>query len=260
MGTENANEKGNSNDEESSENESNCFLPRDVVEVVTRYIPPESSSYNLGNFQITDTVEVESAGTSQTNVDSLKEKQFEVSEVNEQVCDVNENLPVSDGVESENMDVDPGEDRADDTVIVSGEDDCINHGLVNKSLEDVIPSLFEDLRVVQDEGNCPRPGIVPEEGMSEEDDPQSDGVRRSSRQTKPPKKFHYPQLGNPLISVVQSLLQGLSNAFVQSEENSNLIWGNCVMVPGDPLSVLTTQPYACPRTCIRSTGGGCNPG
>lgn len=84
--------------------------------MVTHYIPSEISSYNLGNFPITDTVEVELVGTSQTNVDSLKEKQLEVSEVNEQVCEVNENLPVSNGVESENMEVDPGECRADDTV------------------------------------------------------------------------------------------------------------------------------------------------
>lgn len=45
--------------------------------MVTRYIPSEISSYNLGNFPITDTVEVELVGTSQTNVDSLKEKQLE---------------------------------------------------------------------------------------------------------------------------------------------------------------------------------------
>lgn len=32
------------------------------------------------------------------------------------MCEVNENLPVSNGVESENMEVDPGECRADDTV------------------------------------------------------------------------------------------------------------------------------------------------
>lgn len=144
---------------------------------------------------------------------------------------------------------------------MSGEEDCINCELVNESLVDEVLNLVEDLRVVQDEGNGPRPEIVPEEGMpsegvSEEEDPQSDGVRHSARQIKPPKKFHYPQSGNPLISVVQSLLQGLSTAFAQSEENSDLIWGKCVMVPGDPLSVLTTQPYACSRTCIRSTGEG----
>lgn len=94
------------------------------------------------------------------------------------------------------------------------------------------------------------------EGMPEEENSQSEGVRRSTRQIKPPKKFHYPNLGNPLISVVQSLLQGLSTAFAQSEENSELFWNKCVMVLGDLLSVLTTQPYACSRTCIRSKGEG----
>lgn len=59
---------------------------------------------------------------------------------------------------------------------MSGEEDCINCELVNESLVDEVLNLVEDLRVVQDEGNGPRPEIVPEEGMpsegvSEEEDP-----------------------------------------------------------------------------------------
>ncbi len=34
--------------------------------------------------------------------------------------------------------------------------------------------------------------------------------RRSQRERRPPKKFEYPQLGNPLTLVIQVLLQGLS--------------------------------------------------
>lgn len=232
--------------------------------MVTLYIPPESSSHHLDSLPIPDSVEVELAGTSQTNVDSLKEKQLEVSEVNKQVCEVNKNLPVSDGVEPKNVEGDPGECRADDTVIVSGKEECNNCELVNESsqsLEDAEQNPVEELRVVQDEENYPIPEMVTEEdfsseGMPEEENSQSEGVRRSTRQIKPPKKFHYPNLGNPLISVVQSLLQGLSTAFAQSEENSELFWNKCVMVLGDLLSVLTTQPYACSRTCIRSKGEG----
>lgn len=111
----------------------------------------------------------------------------------------------------------------------------------------------EGLKVVQDEGSNPAPEMIPEvgssEGMLEDENLRSEGVRRSARQIKPPKKFHYPHLGNPLISVVQSLLQGLSTAFAQSEENSDLFWNKC-HVPGDPLSVLTTQPHPCPRMRI----------
>lgn len=41
-------------------------------------------------------------------------------------------------------------------------------------------------------------------------------LRRSNRVLKPPRKFHYPQLGNPLTSVVQNLFQSLSEAVVNS--------------------------------------------
>lgn len=46
------------------------------------------------------------------------------------------------------------------------------------------------------------------------------GPRRSERERRPPKKFEYPQLGNPLTLVIQSLLQGLNEAFSSSLEES----------------------------------------
>ncbi len=36
--------------------------------------------------------------------------------------------------------------------------------------------------------------------------------RRSQRERRPAKRLEYPQLGNPLTVVIQSLLQGLSVA------------------------------------------------
>lgn len=45
---------------------------------------------------------------------------------------------------------------------------------------------------------------------------ESVNLRRSNRNPKPPKKFHYPQLGNPLTSVVQNLFQSLSEAVINS--------------------------------------------
>lgn len=47
-------------------------------------------------------------------------------------------------------------------------------------------------------------------------------LRRSNRVPKPPKKFHYPQLGNPLTSVVQNLFQSLSEAVVNSMSLADL--------------------------------------
>lgn len=248
----------NLNDEEDSESESyHCFVPRESVEVISRYIPPVNPSCPLECSPAPDPVELDAVGTSQSNVDPLEEKRHEISEANEQMCDeLSENLPVRDGVESGDVEVDLTECEGDDNVIVSGEVDNRSP----ETLENVVVNPVEELRVVQDEGNSPTSEMVLEDGSSEgipeDENQQCEGVRRSARHIKPPKKFHYPHLGNPLISVVQSLLQGLSTAFAQSEENSELFWNKCVMVPGDPLSVLTTQPYACSRTCIRSEGEG----
>lgn len=42
------------------------------------------------------------------------------------------------------------------------------------------------------------------------------GVRRSSRDRVPPKKLTYPTLGNPLVSIMHSILSGLDEAFSKS--------------------------------------------
>lgn len=41
-------------------------------------------------------------------------------------------------------------------------------------------------------------------------------VRRLIRQREPPRRFHYPELGNPLVSVVASMFQGLTTALINS--------------------------------------------
>lgn len=51
---------------------------------------------------------------------------------------------------------------------------------------------------------------------------ESVNLRRSNRMPKPPKKFHYPQLGNPLTSVVQNLFQSLSEAVINSMSLADL--------------------------------------
>ncbi len=249
-GAQKADETENLNEEDDSDSESFCcFVPRESVEFVSRYIPPENSSCHLEGPPVADPVDLDAAGSSQPIVDPLEKNQHEISEANRPICDeMSENLTVMDGVESENVEGDPVKCGADYTEIVSGEVGCDAYELVNRSpetLENVVVNPIEGLRVVQDEGNNPAPEMMPDvgssEGMLEEGNPQSEGVRRSARQIKPPKKFHYPHLGNPLISVVQSLLQGLSTAFAQSEDNSGLFWNKCVIVPGDPLSLLTTS-------------------
>lgn len=67
--------------------------------------------------------------------------------------------------------------------------------------------------------------------------------------------LEYPQLGNPLTVMIQSLLQGLSVAFSTSLEEVNVS-------PIDDVPVVVTQPQkyadAAGRACIQE--GRVNPG
>uniref|UniRef100_A0A8P4KGF2 Gypsy retrotransposon integrase-like protein 1 n=1 Tax=Dicentrarchus labrax TaxID=13489 RepID=A0A8P4KGF2_DICLA len=49
-------------------------------------------------------------------------------------------------------------------------------------------------------------------------------VRRSERNRQPSRRFHYPELGNPLVTVVKSLFQGLSTAFSDSLNADDRDW------------------------------------
>lgn len=78
-------------------------------------------------------------------------------------------------------------------------------------------------------------------------------LRRSQRHRERPKRFHYPQIGNPLISIVQALFQGLTVAYtdVLSEISGP------DSEPGQPPPVVTIQPsYTCNGTCMGSRGEG----
>ncbi len=59
----------------------------------------------------------------------------------------------------------------------------------------------------------------------EENELSGDLLRRSARQREKPKILTYPQLGNPLIDVVQSLFQGLNTAFVNALGGSESLNG-----------------------------------
>lgn len=77
--------------------------------------------------------------------------------------------------------------------------------------------------------------------------------RQSQRHRERPKRFHYPQIGNLLISIVQALFQGLTVAYT---DVLNEISGPD-SVPGQPSPLVTTQPSsACNGTCMGSRGEG----
>lgn len=52
-------------------------------------------------------------------------------------------------------------------------------------------------------------------------DQSMDTVRRSERSKRPPRKFTYPELGNPLISFAQTLLEGFNRVLVETFESNN---------------------------------------
>lgn len=93
-----------------------------------------------------------------------------------------------------------------------------------------------------------------ETALQEESERQTEAdipVRRSLRHREPSRRFHYPELGNPLVSVVTSLFQGLSSAIIHSlNDCDSKDW-----LTNTPLEVtepVTQQPFqhAAGRACI----------
>lgn len=78
-------------------------------------------------------------------------------------------------------------------------------------------------------------------GSSEHELHEQNELRRSLRTKEKPKILTYPKLGNPLITIVQSLLQGLNDAFSESLQEC-------------------ADPSYLQRDLHSSKGGGCNPG
>ncbi|KAL0153919.1 hypothetical protein M9458_050768 [Cirrhinus mrigala] len=81
--------------------------------------------------------------------------------------------------------------------------------------------------------------------------PQSE-LRRSVRTKEKPKILTYPKLGNPLVTIVQSLLQGLNEAFSESLQDCSHM--SC---PASHEYVATGNMQ---RDLHGSKGGGCNQG
>lgn len=75
-------------------------------------------------------------------------------------------------------------------------------------------------------------------------------VRRSERQTTQPKRLQYSQLGNPLISIAQSLFHGLSLAFTSALIEPELE----TTFKGSSIPVISKQPIPCKGTCMFQGG------
>lgn len=99
------------------------------------------------------------------------------------------------------------------------------------------------------------------EAFNKEDSQQSvegdktDTLRRSVRNRGPPERLQYTQLGNPLISIVQSLFQGLSLAFTDALQESKEVG-----TYQEPLSqVVRSQPSPMQRDLHEFRRGECSP-
>ena len=66
-------------------------------------------------------------------------------------------------------------------------------------------------RVVQAEDPDMAPTTSSMTGIAEDKDGQDAPHRQSGRHRAPPDRLHYTQLGNPLVSIVQSVFQGLKS-------------------------------------------------
>lgn len=90
-----------------------------------------------------------------------------------------------------------------------------------------------------------------DQDVAQDNDTHADEASRyPQRQRKKPDFFHYPELGNPLISVIQSLFQGLSTAVTSSLAYPSPI---APSLPPRLDAPVTIQPFKrCSGTCIES--------
>lgn len=103
--------------------------------------------------------------------------------------------------------------------------------------------------------------FIPESSLAEKklideeetNDAEKDEIelRRSVRHREKPKILTYPELGNPLVTIVQSLLQGLNVALSESLQDFSQI--------GHPVTRGYTPVGDMQRDLHNSKRGGCNP-
>lgn len=134
---------------------------------------------------------------------------------------VERNSPVMDHVEPCTSGVQPESDSEDRFVKVTSEKEC------NESSE--LPESFEVVNEIEPDAHVENTTSHFDLSTSRqfidiptvENDSGAMGPKRSKRQSRPPNKLQYAQLGNPLISVIQSLLHGLSSALSESVGESD---------------------------------------
>lgn len=103
-------------------------------------------------------------------------------------------------VEQQTLDVPDGNEKGNDTQAVQ----------VEESVPDV------PLRRRRTESAESAELTEPEDGTDQSASEDEIQLRRSKRVKQKSKRLTYPEMGNPMISIIQSLLQGLNTAFVET--------------------------------------------
>ena len=91
--------------------------------------------------------------------------------------------------------------------------------------------------------------------------PPDPPVRYPTRQRKPPERFQYTTLGNPLVLVIQSLFQGLSNAVTSSlvDPSPDVVMSSVPMWASLDAPVTSQPQGGCSGTCNPSRGEDVTP-
>ncbi|XP_048067043.1 uncharacterized protein LOC125280510 [Megalobrama amblycephala] len=208
-----------------SESESESIhldVPGESLEFTTRVIPEErpthesESSSVTRNLPVVDSVSPQSTVLDQSRDDSPVE-QNPISD------GVERNSPVMHHAEPDASGGEP-ESREEGLAKVISENECDESSELSDESYDVVNETGPD---AHENNVTPYPDSPPVRhlpGISTVPKDAGDmGPRRSKRQSRPPDKLQYARLGNPLISVIQSLLQGLSSALSESVEESDYI-------------------------------------
>lgn len=195
-------------------------IPEESLEFTTRVVSEARPIHHSESSLVTRNVpQVESESSPSVVPDPLRDD----SPVDQNLISdgVERNSPVMDHVEPCTSGVQPESDSEDRFVKVTSEKEC------NESSE--LPESFEVVNEIEPDAHVENTTSHFDLSTSRqfidiptvENDSGAMGPKRSKRQSRPPNKLQYAQLGNPLISVIQSLLHGLSSALSESVGESD---------------------------------------
>ncbi|RXN31226.1 Retrovirus-related Pol polyprotein from transposon 412 [Labeo rohita] len=124
--------------------------------------------------------------------------------------------------------VEPEKDGEDGLVKVMSEKECNDSSEILDESFEVVNEVGPDAHVENTTSHPQSPSVrhLPDI-RTVADEAGGMETRRSKRQSRPPDKLQYARLGNPLISVIQYLLQGLSSALSESvDEYDHIAYHN----------------------------------